>query len=74
MPGSGVTGVYWSADREKWRARIRVNYKFINLGSFDRIVDAARARYEAEIKYLGKAKPGWHSAEKYLIERKLIKE
>jgi hypothetical protein len=48
---SGTTGVYWSKRDEKWYARITVNYKNINLGYFDNINDAIRARKNAEIEY-----------------------
>jgi hypothetical protein len=48
---SGVNGVYWAKDINRWRARITVNQKTINLGCFTDIKEAAKARKEAEIKY-----------------------
>ena len=42
---SGVVGVYWAADREKWRARIGGK----NLGAHSSIEAAATERREAEI-------------------------
>lgn len=48
---SGVTGVYWKKDRQKWQAKIMVNYKNINLGTYINKEDAIKARKEAEEKY-----------------------
>ena len=48
---SGITGVCWDKSRNKWLASIVVNYKQINLGRFEKIKDATRARKAAERKY-----------------------
>ena len=48
---SGVTGVNWQKNRNKWRARIRINQKDIHLGEFEEFQDAVNARKEAEQKY-----------------------
>ena len=48
---SGIVGVSWSKTREKWHAQIRNSGKVINLGLFDNVGDAKRAREEAKIKY-----------------------
>lgn len=50
---SGVTGVYWDSDREKWVASITYQYKTIPLGRFDNFEDAANVRKKAEEKYFG---------------------
>lgn len=50
---SGVTGVYQNKKNNKWYARITVNYTLINLGTFDKLTDAIKARRNAEIKYFG---------------------
>ena len=50
---SGVTGVNWNKRANKWRARISVNYKRINLGDFVNFEDAVKARKKAEEKYFG---------------------
>lgn len=49
---SGVTGVSWRADRNKWNARIKVGYKNFNLGLFDKMEDAVAARKKAETNLL----------------------
>lgn len=43
---SGLLGVYWRPDTEKWRATIQTNKKRISLGNFD----SADLAYEAYIK------------------------
>jgi len=48
---SGVTGVCWSNEKEKWKVRIGVNYKTINLGYYDNFDEAVEVRKDAEIKY-----------------------
>lgn len=48
---SGVCGVIWSSDRNKWRARITVNGKIKNLGCFTLLADAVGARKAAEASY-----------------------
>lgn len=48
---SGTTGVCYRKDSGKWRARIMVDDKMINLGSFKNKEDAISARAEAELKY-----------------------
>jgi len=48
---SGVPGV--CMDKNKWRARIRVNNKEIHLGYFINKEDAIKARKQGEEKYFG---------------------
>lgn len=50
---SGITGVHWNKNINKWCARIGVNNKRISLGYFDRIEDAIKIRKDAEEKYFG---------------------
>ena len=50
---SGVPGVCWDKDANKWKAEIRYKYKKINLGRFEKLEDATKARKDAEIKYFG---------------------
>ncbi|WOU46057.1 HNH endonuclease [Citrobacter portucalensis] len=48
---SGRIGVYWRKDSRKWSAKIRVDDKLINIGTFREKSDAIAARELAEIKY-----------------------
>ena len=48
---SGIVGVGWKKDRNKWHVQIRVNKKKLHLGYFINFDDAVRARKDAEIKY-----------------------
>ena len=50
---SGVKGVNWAKDKNKWQAKITINYKQIHLGFFDKFEDAVKVRKEAEEKYFG---------------------
>jgi hypothetical protein len=50
---SGVKGVYWRNDTNKWSAGIWVNKKHISLGCYDKFEDAVNARKMAEEKYFG---------------------
>jgi hypothetical protein len=48
---SGVTGVSWAHDKQKWLADIRVDGKQIYIGRFDDFEDAVAARKAAEKTY-----------------------
>lgn len=48
---SGVSGVCWDKERNKWATEIRVNYKKIFLGRFSNFKDAVKARKLAEERY-----------------------
>ncbi|WP_252241555.1 HNH endonuclease [Clostridium sp. ZBS18] len=52
---SGITGVLWYHynNVNKWMAYIKINYKHITLGYFEKFEDAVKVRKEAEIKYFG---------------------
>lgn len=50
---SGFPGVSWDKSRNKWAAKIRFNYKHINLGRYVNLSDAVKARERAEIEYFG---------------------
>jgi hypothetical protein len=50
---SGVTGVSFRKDTEKWHARITVEKRIILLGNFDNIGEAIAARQAAEVRYFG---------------------
>jgi len=48
---SGIIGVFWITDKNKWRAEIQVNKNKINLGYFNNFKDAVDARIQAEEQY-----------------------
>lgn len=48
---SGVTGVCWHKKQQKWIARIMVNNKAIQLGSFESKEEAIAVRQAALVKY-----------------------
>lgn len=51
---SGVTGVYWHSNINKWTAFIYYQGKRIDLGSYADFEQAKKKRLEAEEKYYGK--------------------
>lgn len=50
---SGVTGVRWDKQKNKWTASIRYNNNKIYLGGYDDFAEAVKIRKEAEEKYFG---------------------
>lgn len=48
---SGHKGISWSKDKQKWEAYINVHGKRINLGRYQQLEDAVKARKAAEEKY-----------------------
>lgn len=48
---SGITGVSWCKDRNKWRATIMNNGKQISLGYFNNIDDAIKIRKQKEKEF-----------------------
>ncbi len=48
---SGAIGISWNSANRNWRARIKVDYKTIELGSFIEFSDAVNARKNAEVLY-----------------------
>jgi hypothetical protein len=50
---SGVSGVHWSSQKEKWFAKIKLNGKSKHLGVFSDIEDAANAVKKARIEMHG---------------------
>lgn len=65
---SGVIGVSWKSQHNKWQAAICYQYKSIYLGIYVDKNDAIKARLEAEAKYFGKFAPQAHLFEQYGIE------
>ena len=62
---SGVTGVSRHKGIQKWRARINVSGKEVNLGYFKTFEDAVKARKEAEDKYFGEY--SYDNSQSYII-------
>ena len=50
---SGFRGIFWSGKRKLWVVTLRSNYKTYNIGGFDSLEEAKRARSNAEKKYFG---------------------
>jgi hypothetical protein len=50
---SKFKGVYWQRDRNKWRARIGLGDKMVQLGYFDNEIEAAKAYDNGARKYFG---------------------
>jgi hypothetical protein len=50
---SGIIGVFWDKQRQKYQARIKVNGRSIYLGRFDDMEEAARVRKEGKKQYWG---------------------
>lgn len=65
---SGITGVHFSNQREKWIAQICVSNQTKYIGCFTEKEDAIRARLQAEKEYFGEFAPQRHLFEEYGIE------
>ena len=50
---SSIKGVSWKKDKQKWRAHITLNSKFIHLGYFINIEDAKKARQDKAKEIFG---------------------
>ncbi len=48
---SGVTGVSWLEKNNKWQVHIKIPNKAVYLGLYETKLEAAKARWEAEVKY-----------------------
>ena len=64
---SGVTGIYWSNNRNKWYAQITIDNKTKSLGYYKNLIDAIKARLVAEDKYFGEFAPQRYLFEQYNI-------
>lgn len=51
---TGVNGVHYEPDRNKYRAVIYVDNRRVDLGRYDSLEEAAEARKQGEVKYWGK--------------------
>ncbi len=64
---SGITGVVWNKQNQKWVAQIQYKGKVYYKGSYVNKDDAIRARFFAEIQYFGEFAPQKHLYEQYGI-------
>lgn len=64
---SGIVGVTWRKENNKWEAQIKLNGKMIHLGLFLDKEDAIKKRLESEIIYFGEFAPQQHLFKKYDI-------
>ncbi len=48
---SGITGVWWDEKCQKWRVRIMISGKHFHIGYFNSKINAAKARWKAEVKH-----------------------
>ena len=54
---SGVTGVTWNKQKNRWIARIMLNKKSINIGTFVSFEEAVKARHKLEAQIFTHAQP-----------------
>jgi hypothetical protein len=64
---SGIIGVYWSTQREKWVSQIRFGQTRKTLGYFIQKEEAIKSRLDAEMKYFGDFAPQRHLFKQYNI-------
>jgi len=69
---SGVTGISWNKDRNKWRATIRTSGINKQLGNFKSFDDAVKARWRGEVKYGYPNCNSTSSAYQFLLENGLL--
>ena len=65
---TGIIGVFYRTDINKYQANIGVNKKQIYLGSYINIEDAIKSRLQAEMQYYGENAPQKHLFEQYGIK------
>lgn len=65
---SGVVGVSFSKDKNKWKSYINLDYKQKFLGYYSDFEDAVKARLVAEIEYYGDFAPQKHLFSSYGID------
>jgi len=74
FPRSEVAGVVWCKNINKWSASIGIDKKHCHLGIFKDLDEAVLARYEAEQRMDRKLYIEYSPAERYLINKGLIKD
>lgn len=68
---SGLTGVYFNKNSNKWYSQIKIK-KLFHLGTFNNIIDAVKARWNAEVQHNFPNCNSTSSAYLYLKEHNLI--
>jgi hypothetical protein len=56
--GSGIRGVYWYKRDKKWKVKITLNNKGIDMGNFNDIKEAEKAAILARSKYMNYSEEG----------------
>jgi len=64
---SGIIGVFWNSNKNKWSSEIMLNRKKIFLGYFTNKEDAIITRLQAEKEYFKEYAPQKHLYEQYNI-------
>lgn len=64
---SGITGVVFLKDRNKWRSSIRCEGVWMNLGHYEDIHEATKVRLKAEKEHFKELAPQRHLFEEYNI-------
>lgn len=64
---SGIIGVNWNKNMQKWHARIKIDNKRLHLGYFVNKEDAIRSRLQSEKKYFKEFAPQRHLFKEYEI-------
>lgn len=64
---SGIIGVYFNSNANKWQSYITVNKKYVYLGVFNSKEEAIKVRLKAEKKYFGEFAPQKNLFEQYKI-------
>lgn len=70
---SGIKGVSWDKERQKWVAQIVFQGKYYNLGRYDKKEDAAEIRKIAEEKLYGDFLDRYHSLKEKEIDFNLLR-
>lgn len=70
---SGIKGVSWDKERQKWVAQIVFQGKYYNLGRYDKKEDAAEIRKIAEEKLYGNFLDWYHSLKEKEIDFNLLR-
>ncbi len=65
---SGITGISWCKGTNKWQAHIKIPNKQLYLGYYDTLLEAAKARWNAEVER------GWPNCNTTSSALKYIKE